>query len=444
MRILFSAAGKNVLRLIPAAQLNRSIVRITAARPEQPRTGLCRGEICVANLGGLVPMRLIRHVFVVASLLACLAAAKPASGQAIPAISAAHADIDAGELRISGNNFIASPRPRVYIGTEGAGYVELPVASATGQLIIATIDPLTRPATYGLTVLFGTRGFPVAVFTVAVGAAGEKGEKGDPGAKGDPGTPGAKGDAGERGAQGIPGPPGPPGPQGPAGTAIASLGSLNGTACLVGSDAGAVSVLVAPDGTVSLRCVLPPPPSTLDELTPDAATADAALRVALGPRTVRLSRACIGNPTSIFGTGACWDPVPAFSGGAAITPVAQAVTGSSAPFGFTATLHTTTPLHVTGRVAGASFSCNMTHQQTLELAGEVRFASGTPGGPVDRAGPVTASASSTPVSNGCELFAGSIPNFLTEVNDTIQGVVVINLGVEICRRSGVYEVCSAP
>lgn len=390
-----------------------------------------------------MPIRLIRQVFVVAALLACLAAAKPASAQAIPAISATHADLAAGELRIWGNNFIASPRPRVYIGTDGQGYVELPVASATGQLIIATIDPLTRPATYGLTVLFGTRGFPAAVFTLAVGAAGEKGEKGDTGASGDPGAPGAKGDPGERGPQGV---PGPPGPQGPAGVAIPSLGSLNGTPCLVESDEGTVSVFVAADGTVSLRCVLPPPapPTPLDELTADAATADAALRFALSPRTVRLSRSCIGNSSSVFGTGACWEPVPAFTGGVAITPVAQAVTGSSAPFGFTATLHTNTPLRVNGQIVGVSFSCNMTHQQTLDVAGEVRFLSGTPGGPVDRAEPVPASATSTPVSSGCEFAAANFPELFTEINGAIQGQVVINLPVAVCRRNGVYEVCPAP
>jgi len=391
-----------------------------------------------------VPIRLIRQVCVVASLLACLAAAKPASGQTIPVISGAHANLAAGELRIWGNNFIASPRPRVYIGTDGQGFVELPVASATGQLIIATIDPLTRPATYGLTVLFGTRGLPVAVFTLAVGAAGEKGEKGDPGASGDPGTPGAKGDPGERGPQGVPGPPGPPGPQGPAG-AIASLGSLNGTPCLVESNAGTVSVFVALDGTISFRCVLPPPaPSPLDQLAPDAATADAALQFALSPQTVRLNRGCVGSPSSVLGTDACWDPVPAVSGGVAITPVAQAVTGSSAPFGFTATLHTNTPLRVTGHLAGAPFSCTMTHQQTLELSGQVLFESGTPGGPVDRALPAIASSSSTFNTQGCDLFLGSVPGFITDVNDSIQGQVVINLGVDVCRRNGVYELCSTP
>jgi len=393
-----------------------------------------------------VPIRLIRQLFVMVSLLACLGAAKPASGQTIPAISAAHADLASGELRIWGNNFIASPRPRVYIGTDGQGFVELAVVSATNQLIIATIDPLTRPATYGLTVLFGTRGLPVAVFTLTVGAAGEKGQKGDSGESGEPGAPGEKGDPGERGPQGVAGPPGPPGPQGPAGASLASLGSLNGTPCLVGSDAGTVSVSVAPDGTVSLRCVLPPPPPppALDQLTPDAATAHAALQFALSPRTVQLPRGCVGNPTSALGTGACWEPVPAVTGGTAITPVAQAVTGTSAPFEFTATLHTDTPLRVTGRVVGSSFACTMTHQQTLDLAGQLLFESGTLGGPVDHAVPAIRSSTSTFTSDGCAATLGNIPGFITDLNATIEGEVVINLGVAVCRRNGVYELCSVP
>src|SRR5439155_9986752 len=54
-----------------------------------------------------------------------------------------------------------------------------------------------------------------------------------------------KGDKGDQGPTGDKGDPGP---------AISSIDDLNGTACAVGSTAGAVVVTTANDGTITLSC----------------------------------------------------------------------------------------------------------------------------------------------------------------------------------------------
>src|SRR5688572_1620258 len=149
-----------------------------------------------------------------ACVLAVMVTAPPeaqASGQ--PTITAISAQLDAGELRISGRNFSLTPLPRVLVGTEGSGFIELAVNSATSDLIIATLDPLTPPATYAVIVHFGAR-VGVVAFAAAIGAQGPKGDPGDPGERGpsgeqgppgDQGEPGPPGERGERGEPGLPG-----------------------------------------------------------------------------------------------------------------------------------------------------------------------------------------------------------------------------------------------
>jgi hypothetical protein len=67
--------------------------------------------------------------------------------------------------------------------------------------------------------------------------------------------------AGPQGPSGPQGPAGPEGPPGPAG-GIASLDALAGASCTRNGQMGSVSVQMAADGTISLRCLLSGPPAT--------------------------------------------------------------------------------------------------------------------------------------------------------------------------------------
>jgi len=395
-------------------------------------------------------------------LAACLIAARPVRAQAVPVISAAQANLPAGELRIWGKNFIASPRPHVFVGTDGGGYVELPVVSATTDLIIATIDPLTRPATYGLTVLFGTKGVPIAVFTAAIGAVGERGERGEPGVAGATGATGATGPqgaagpagptgaagpagatgpAGPAGPSGPVGPMGPAGPVGPAGSAITSLSALNGTACSVGTAAGTVSTQVAADGSISLRCVVPvTPPTPGTGLTADVPTADAALQFVLRPRAVNMTKVCNGNPTGLFGTGACAETVPALNG-VTITTEVHAVTTTTAPFGFTGTLGTNTLLHITGQTVGSDFSCTVNYAGPIQLAGQMAFVSSTTGGPLDQVVITSLSMSPALSLSGCQAVS-DLGGFLSDVTNSIAGQIANDIRRPICKSElGAFELC---
>lgn len=392
-------------------------------------------------------------VFVLGLVTSLAISAQPALAQTLPVISAARADLPAGEVRIWGSNFIGSPRPRVLLGTAGGGYIELPVVSATGDLIVATIDPLTRPATYGLTVLFGTRGFPIAVFTMAVGAIGEKGEPGEhglPGAQGVAGPAGPAGVAGPAGPAGPVGPAGPAGPLGPAGpigpagaagTSIASLSTLNGIACAVGSNAGTVSTVVAADGSISLRCVLVPQPPSDGALIDDAATAELALQFILRARGVPMIRLCTGSPTSFLGTGACADPIPRTTGTISITSATHSLTGSSSPYGFDATLNTQTPLQITGQVVGSRFSCAVNYIGPIRIIGQVRFISSTPGGAPDTVVVAPSSTTANLSLSGCSI-ANDINGLLSQLSDTIVGRMLADVTLPVCRaESGAFEVC---
>ena len=396
------------------------------------------------------------RLFTVLALLGSMAAA-PAHGQGLPVISAAHAELGAGELRLWGQNFIESPLPKVFIGTEGLGYVEVPVVSATSELIIASVDPLTPPATYGVTVLFGRRGVPFALFSLTVGSTGPQGVPGAPG------------------LQGPQGPTGPAGPAGPAATTIASLGALNGAACTIGAQAGQVSVAVAANGTVSFQCVaLPAPPQAGDpcqlggqtgvltpvalpdgttslqcvvappdvvELTPDAATAGAALQF-LFARSVPMHRVCTGS-FGTFGSGACADPIGPRT--ITVAPVSSSIDGAASPFTFVATLSTATPLRLTGQVVGISMgTCNVTLSGPVQIGGQVEFVSSTPGGPLNQVVISSIPSFSAALSPaGCSLF-GDINGFFQDVTDAILGTIIINTrGIPVCRNSsGVFGACA--
>jgi Collagen triple helix repeat (20 copies) len=110
------------------------------------------------------------------------------------------------------------------------------------------------------------------------GPAGPAGPTGQPGAPGLDGAEGAAGPMGPEGPQGAAGRVGPPGPPGPA-----SVAALAGSACDThDGSAGTVSVEIAVDGVIQLRCAedAPPPPPTaglvINEIDYDQVGADAA------------------------------------------------------------------------------------------------------------------------------------------------------------------------
>jgi hypothetical protein len=150
---------------------------------------------------------------------------------AVPIITSAVADVDAGTLTIFGRNFITSPTPRVQIGSGTGGFQDLVVEGATPSFIVARLIPLT-PAAYRVVVQFGRTGLLFGTIDVTLGAVGPKGDKGvrgdtgpagalgiqgEKGDKGDKGDPGERGPQGVQGVQGVQGPPGPPGPPGSPG-----------------------------------------------------------------------------------------------------------------------------------------------------------------------------------------------------------------------------------
>ena len=69
-------------------------------------------------------------LFVVCLVLAAIASEAPGraaggAGAGVPLLTSATADLDAGTLTIVGQNFVSSPLPRVYMGTEAGGLIEL-------------------------------------------------------------------------------------------------------------------------------------------------------------------------------------------------------------------------------------------------------------------------------------------------------------------------------
>ena len=101
-------------------------------------------------------------LFVACLVLALLASeararAAAAAGFAVPLITSATADLDAGTLTIVGQDFVSSPLPRVHMGTEAGGLHELLLDSANSTSIVARLIA-TSPGTYRVVVLFGRTG----------------------------------------------------------------------------------------------------------------------------------------------------------------------------------------------------------------------------------------------------------------------------------------------
>lgn len=84
------------------------------------------------------------------------------------------------------------------------------------------------------------------------GARGDKGDTGATGATGSTGATGATGPKGDKGDTGATGPQGPPGPSG--GGSLTEINQLAGLGCSASGVAATVTVNVAADGEIALRC----------------------------------------------------------------------------------------------------------------------------------------------------------------------------------------------
>src|SRR3954463_9594545 len=95
----------------------------------------------------------------------------------IPFITTARADTATGTLNIQGLDFVPSPLPRVFLGTDAGGFQQLVVVAATDTSVTALLPGLT-PGTYQLIVNFGGKLPQTAAIAVAIGAVGPKGDRG--------------------------------------------------------------------------------------------------------------------------------------------------------------------------------------------------------------------------------------------------------------------------
>jgi hypothetical protein len=132
----------------------------------------------------------IRLAIIVAAVTAVWPAAIAHAEVGVPIITEAEADVSGLTLSIHGQNFIPSPFPKVLLGTEAGGFQQLTVTAATTTNITALLTT-ANPGTYLLIVQFGSRGFPLAALSVAIGELGPPGPPGPMGSTGAPGSPGA-------------------------------------------------------------------------------------------------------------------------------------------------------------------------------------------------------------------------------------------------------------
>jgi hypothetical protein len=209
-------------------------------------------------------------------VVACLGHAAVATAQQrAPTILRADTDGTLTQLVIDGTGF-GTGVPTVTLGD-----ASLTVVSHTDTRIQAMLPPGgVDPATYRLIVAvrIGSSGtltvsdpFEVTIGAVGppgppgpqgtAGASGAQGPAGPIGASGPAGPAGATGAAGPGGPAGPAGPQGPIGPQGPAGT-LASFDALSGIPCTRNGAAGTMAIFYASNGDATLRCVLPPPPTS--------------------------------------------------------------------------------------------------------------------------------------------------------------------------------------
>jgi len=254
---------------------------------------------------------------------------------------------------------------------------------------------------------------------------------------------------GPQGPTGAVGPMGPAGPQGPAGPAgsIASSDSLAGIPCTLAGQTGIVSISMASDGTMTLRCVVPPtPPSPppgpicLLPLTPSASTTAAAIAVALPTGDFAIPPQC-GTNTSV----ACPGGSPSQSV-ITIAPGAPAVTATADPDRFTFSLlagaHTPQPVSVTLSVAPlGAVTCAVSFDSgasLLTIDGLAVFGKQAPGDTtIDRVDltnisitGITASMFSVTGDAACSALGSALAGFFPNV---VESAIAGTVSVGVCQ-----------
>lgn len=208
------------------------------------------------------------------------------------------AAVDGRFVQISGVNFGASPA--VFLGGVPLDGVAV---NAAGTGIVA-LDPGLAPGTYLLHVSTGNGQPQNGTFNLTLGAVGPMGPKGNDGTNGIDGKDGRDGEDGADGAQGPQGPPGPP---------LASLAALAGVPCTVDTQVGTVTISTASDGTISFRCVVPPPPTPPTEVDSNWLPWDMAEKYFTRFRqfefpaqtSLPFPPSCFGDANGGSGTGGC-------------------------------------------------------------------------------------------------------------------------------------------
>ncbi len=114
----------------------------------------------------------------------------------IPIVTSAQGTSSDGTLTISGRDFIITPAPRVWLGTQGGEFEQLVVLFAGPSSIQAVLGN-RQPGTYRLVVQFGQTGLLLSSLDVTLGAVGPQGQSGVPGPPGPTGPPGVVGLAGQ-------------------------------------------------------------------------------------------------------------------------------------------------------------------------------------------------------------------------------------------------------
>ena len=371
----------------------------------------------------------MRLTVLLVSLLLVAPAVPRAQNNPPPQLVIASALVNGNVLTIQGVNFGSTE------GSVTLNLVPLHVLSWTDTWIDARLPEAVTPGSYLLGVARGRAAVEFNTFSLSIGSTGADG------------PPGPAGPAGPQGDPGPQGPQGPVGPQGPAGlpgsaTPITNINALNGVSCLVGTATGTVSLDIAADGTISMRCVLPPPPDPGTCETSAQPFADQDAAVLAGVQWMMRGRA-IPFPTTEVGTP---------SGGFLATGVRFSQIGdgislqlqqlnlsqpSAIPGAYSATaeLNVTTTVRVQGQVVGIGMSCTVTVSAPMRVGLDL----------VDATHPAALRLNVQHIDilqfdalNGmssCALLS-DVANASETLVDHIAGVVANELATPACRACG--------